>query len=112
MRRVLSTLLGVVLLLGLTTAQAAPTPRTPTVTKGVAVVNFAFMPKTLRIMAGTTVVWKNTTATTTHTTTSDTGLWDRTLAPGATFRRTFSTTGNFPYHCTIHPSMTGTIVVR
>jgi plastocyanin len=112
MKRLLSTLVGIVLLLGLTPGQAAPTPRTPDAVRNVSVVNFAFMPKTLRVALGTTVKWTNTTAATTHTTTSDTGLWNRTLPPGGSFRRTFSTAGRFPYHCTIHPSMTGTIVVR
>ena len=111
MQRLLSTILGIVLLLGVSTMPAAARARAPSATKNVSVVNFAFMPKTARITRGTTVRWKNTTTTTTHTTTSDTGLWNRTLAPGATFSRTFNRAGTFRYHCTIHPSMTGSIVV-
>ena len=111
MRRLLSTILGIGLLFGLTMAPAVARPRAPFVIKNVSVVNFAFMPRTARIARGTTVKWKNNSASTTHTTTSNTGLWNKTLAPGATFSRTFNRAGTFRYHCTIHPSMTGSIVV-
>ena len=61
---------------------------------------------------GTTVCWTND-GQTTHTSTSDTGVWDSSfLAPGESFSFTFNNTGSFPYHCTIHAAqMTGTITV-
>jgi plastocyanin len=34
-----------------------------------------------------------------------------TINPGADYSHTFTTAGTFPYHCTIHPSMTGNQVV-
>jgi plastocyanin len=50
---------------------------------------------------------------TAHTSTSDNGAWDSALlAPGASFSRTFQTAGTFPYHCTIHPNMVGTVTVQ
>ena len=44
---------------------------------------------------------------------SDTGLFDsgRVTANG-TVSVTFATRGTFPYHCSIHPGMIGTIVVQ
>jgi plastocyanin len=111
MKRLFATLLGLGLLLGPAAGQAGAHARGPLVTKNVSVVNFAFMPKTARITHGTIIKWTNTTTGTTHTTTSNTGLWNKTLAPGATFKRTFNTVGTFKYHCTIHPSMTGSIIV-
>jgi plastocyanin len=74
--------------------------------------NRAFTPDTLEISPGSTVTWTNTDATS-HTTTSDGALWaSGTLAPGRQFSFTFQTTGTFAYHCSIHPGMVGTIVVR
>jgi plastocyanin len=69
-----------------------------------------FRPRTLRIDAGTRVRWSNATGVH-HTTTSDTGLWNSHVAPGDTFARRFRTEGTFRYHCTIHASMRGTIIV-
>ncbi|HTM57849.1 MAG TPA: plastocyanin/azurin family copper-binding protein [Candidatus Udaeobacter sp.] len=34
------------------------------------------------------------------------------ISNGTTFSHTFNTAGSFPYHCTIHSGMTGTIVVN
>ena len=33
------------------------------------------------------------------------------LNPGATFTQFFVQYGTFPYHCTLHPQMVGTVVV-
>ena len=84
------------------------------VTKRVNVVDFAFMPKTVNISRNTYVKWVNTSGRT-HTTTSNTGLWNRSLAAGARYRRQFTTAGPFRYRCTFHAGapyyMTGKIVV-
>ena len=76
----------------------------------VRVVDFAFRPRNLTIAHGTVVRWMNR-GDVTHTTTSNTGLWDETLSPGETFRRRFRRVGTFRYHCTIHSSMTARITV-
>ena len=61
--------------------------------------------------AGTTVTWTNSDGTT-HTVTADGGAFDSGhLADGATFQFTFKAAGVFPYHCSIHSSMNGTITV-
>jgi plastocyanin len=76
------------------------------------IVNFTFTPGTLTVKAGTTVTWTNND-TTTHRPTSDTGVFDSgDLAPGATFSFTFNNTGTFSYHCSIHPYMTGKVIVQ
>ena len=78
----------------------------------VTVVYFAFSPQTLSVTAGTTVTWTNRDSTT-HFVASDTGVFNSgNLATNASFTYTFSNTGSYPYHCAIHPSMTGTIIVR
>jgi plastocyanin len=75
---------------------------------------FAFVPATLTVKVGTTVVWLNTTQAP-HTSTSDATppLWDSdTVAPGGgTFMFTFTRAGTYDYHCNVHPTMHGTIVV-
>jgi plastocyanin len=76
-------------------------------------INIAFSPSTLTVSKGTTVTWQNNDGVT-HTSTSDTGLWDTgNIAPGSIKDVTFSNAGTFKYHCTIHgPTMSGTVVVQ
>jgi plastocyanin len=73
--------------------------------------NNRFRPATVTIDRGTRVRWVNV-GNDDHTTTSNTGAWDRWLDPGERFTRRFRTAGTFPYRCTIHPEMVGTVVVR
>lgn len=48
-----------------------------------------------------------------HSTTSNTGLWDSGLiGHGSTYSHTFSAAGSFPYHCTLHAFMTGSVTVQ
>lgn len=70
-----------------------------------------FRPERVTISRGTRVRWVNRDNVT-HTTTSDNGLWDETLAPGERFSRRFRRAGTFDYGCTIHSGMDGRIVVR
>ena len=73
--------------------------------------NRAFMPPELSIQTGTTVTWRNTDRVS-HTSTSDAAGWNSgTITSGGQFSFTFGTAGTFPYHCAIHPGMTGTVVV-
>jgi plastocyanin len=95
-------------LLPITTA--SPTPATTP--NSVNIQGFAFSPQTLTVAKGTTVTWTNKDSTT-HTVTSDDGVWDSgNFANGKTFSYTFNQTGTFPYHCSIHPSMTAKVVVQ
>lgn len=77
----------------------------------VSIKGFAFVPKSLTVVAGTTVTWTNNDAVN-HTATSDAGVWDSgVILPGKSYSYTFKTTGMFPYHCKIHKSMKGTVLV-
>src|SRR5512140_426652 len=70
-----------------------------------------FDPATLNITTGTTVRWTNSDATA-HTSTSNTGIWNSpTLAQNQSSSFTFTTVGDFAYHCAIHPFMTGLVRV-
>ena len=74
--------------------------------------NRAYAPDNLSVDVGTTVTWTNNDFVD-HTTTSDGTGWNSgVVAPGGKFSVTFQSAGTFPYHCTIHPGMVGTVVVR
>ena len=74
--------------------------------------NFSFNPGTLTVKVGDTVTWTNNDSATHTVTANDNSFKSADLAPGASFSNTFSTAGTYPYRCTIHPNMTGTIVVQ
>lgn len=90
-------------------ASAAPSSGTG---NAVSIAGFNFQPATITISAGTTVTWTNNDNAS-HTVTADDGSFssDR-LASGATFSHTFATAGTFTYHCSIHSSMKGTVIVN
>src|SRR5947207_8371007 len=73
--------------------------------------SWCFSPNPIQISAGSTVTWTNNTGP--RHTASDTGAWTTgNIAPGGTSAAVaFPTAGTFPYHCAIHPSMTGTVIV-
>jgi Icc protein len=73
--------------------------------------NFAFAPTQLTVKAGSTVEWTNKDDTP-HTITSDDGAFgSEVLDTNQTFHFTFDKAGRYPYHCKLHPTMTGTVVV-
>jgi plastocyanin len=77
----------------------------------VTIPGFLFSPDSVNILVGDTVTWTNTHSVP-HTSTSNTGIWNSgTLTQGQSFTFVFSTVGHFPYHCAIHVSMTGVVVV-
>jgi len=72
----------------------------------------AFTPNPATLAPGGKLTWSNTD-TTTHDMISDSGLWDSgRINPGDHFDFNFQTKGTFPYHCSIHPGMVGTVVVQ
>jgi plastocyanin len=72
----------------------------------------AFSPATITVAVNTTVVWTNKDGIA-HTVTSDTDVFDSgNMAANATYSFTFTTAGTYPYHCTYHPGMLGSVVVN
>jgi plastocyanin len=93
------------------TANSQPARSVPTRMGKVKIVDFAFQPSTITVPRGALVGWKNFGAVS-HTSTSDDGRWNiGPIAPGQAVGRYFNRAGTYPYHCEIHPTMTGTIVV-
>lgn len=72
-----------------------------------------YSPETIKVVIGSnnTVTWVNNDNAV-HTVT-DSGVFDSGLIqPGQSWTHTFTTPGTYLYRCTIHPWMTGTIVVE
>jgi plastocyanin len=74
--------------------------------------NFMFMPATLTVPAGTTVTWKFDDSTQHTVTAADKSFASPPMAGGQTYTHTFTAAGTVAYHCSIHPFMTGTIIVK
>ncbi len=73
--------------------------------------NFAFVPATLTVRAGSTVTWTNHDEEP-HTVAASNGSFHSPgMGTGGTFSHTFATAGTFDYVCSIHPMMHGTVVV-
>jgi len=75
--------------------------------------NFTFEPQEITVDAGTTVKWVNRDDIP-HTVVSDdkTTFKSKALDTDDAFSFTFSKPGTYPYFCSIHPKMTGKVVVK
>lgn len=75
------------------------------------IVKFSYDPQNPTIYVGDTVTWSNIDGSG-HTTTSNSSIWNSgTLQNGQSFSFTFNDAGTFPYRCSIHAGMTGSITV-
>lgn len=78
----------------------------------VSIDNFTFTPQTLTVAAGTKVTWTNHDDVP-HTVKSTAKMFlSGTLDTDDKFSFVFSQPGTYPYFCTVHSHMTGTIVVK
>lgn len=78
----------------------------------VAIDNFSFGPKTVKVAAGTTVKWTNKDDIP-HTVVSTDGIFkSHALDTDESFSHTFEKAGTYEYFCSLHPKMTGTVVVE
>lgn len=74
--------------------------------------NFSFGPTALTVPVGTTVTWTNRDDIP-HTVVSTEGAFkSKVLDTDEKFSFTFSKAGSYPYFCSIHPKMTGKVVVQ
>jgi plastocyanin len=80
---------------------------------GVSIANFKFVPASLTVKLGTKVTVTNNDSTA-HTFTADNGDSFDTghIDPTASMTVVLSEAGTFKYHCSIHPFMHGTLVVK
>lgn len=73
---------------------------------------YAFSPAAITIPKGSQVVWVNGSDAS-HTVTSSGGFASSGLiGQRQSFSATFPNAGTFAYHCTVHPYMMGTVIVK
>ena len=75
--------------------------------------NFSFSPKTFTVPVGITVTWTNHDNVL-HVVSSTDNQFQKSpvLKAGQSFFHTFATAGTYSYFCSIHPRMTGKIIVK
>jgi amicyanin len=73
--------------------------------------NFTFGPQEVKVKAGTTVTWTNEDDIP-HTVVSPNGFRSKVMDTDGTYSFKFTTPGTYKYFCSLHPHMTGTIVVE
>ena len=91
---------------------AAGPDQPPSASAEVKIDNFSFGPQTLTVPAGTTVTWTNRDDIP-HTIVSTDGVFkSKVRDTDEKFSYTFTKAGTYTYFCSVHPKMTGTIVVQ
>ena len=90
--------------------QAAPAPAATTA--DVKVDNFSFSPATLNVAVGTTVTWTNRDDIPHNVVSTDKVFKSKVMDTDEKFSYTFTKAGSYAYFCSIHPHMTGTVVVK
>jgi plastocyanin len=74
--------------------------------------NFSFGPTELTVTVGTTVTWTNRDDIPHTVVSTDKVFKSKVLDTDEKFSYTFTQVGSFPYFCSIHPKMTGKVVVK
>jgi amicyanin len=74
--------------------------------------NFTFVPQRVTVKAGTTVTWINEDDIPHAVAATSKAFRSKVLDTNDKFSFTFTTAGTFEYFCSLHPHMTGTIVVE
>lgn len=88
------------------TDDAKPQPASVTID------NFSFNPKEITIPRGTTVTWTNRDDVPHTVTSTQQKFRSKALDTGEQFSFTFTGAGTYPYFCSVHPMMTGKVVVQ
>ena len=104
-----ATAFGVLLVVAAATFAARSAPATD---PEVDIDQFTFTPQRLTVKAGTTVTWSNEDDVP-HTIASSSKLFkSKALDTADKFSFTFTTPGTYEYFCSLHPHMTGAVVVE
>jgi plastocyanin len=102
--------IALLLLAGATNLRAAEQPSAANAE--VKIDNFSFGPETLTVAAGTTVTWTNRDDIPHTIVSTDAVFKSKVRDTDEQFSYTFVKAGTYPYYCSVHPKMTGKIVVQ
>ncbi len=105
-------MIAVLLLAAWSPVIPADAQQSPAKAADVKIDNFSFGPAAVTVPVGTTITWTNHDDIP-HTVTSTDGAFkSKVLDTDEKFTFTFDKPGTYPYFCTIHPKMTGKVVVQ
>ena len=74
--------------------------------------NFVFSPNPLTVSVGSTIRWTNHDDIPHNVVSDDKSFKSKVLDTDETFAYTFTKPGTYTYFCSIHPKMTGKVVVQ
>ncbi|HMI20536.1 MAG TPA: cupredoxin family copper-binding protein [Sphingomonas sp.] len=78
----------------------------------VAIKGFAFVPQVVTVAPGTTVTWTNADEDPHTVVADDKGFRSAALDSDDSYSFTFTKPGDYAYFCSLHPHMTGKIIVK
>ena len=108
----LATLMAITVITFQAATPAVSTPPSAAAQVEVRIDNFTFSPAVITVKPGTQITWTNADDIP-HTVVSDTKTFkSKVLATGEKFTYTAGKAGTYPYSCSIHPNMTGKVVVE
>jgi len=94
------------------TAPHAAHAQAPAVASAVTISDFGFHPATITVAPGTVVTWTNKDDEP-HTVAADDRSYHSTpMDTDEHFSHTYTAPGEYHYFCTLHPHMTGVVIVR
>jgi plastocyanin len=103
-------MVAMLMLAGSTKAKASDQPSAAATE--IKIDNFVFGPQTITVPVGSTVTWINKDDIP-HTTVSTDGVFkSKVMDTDEKFSFTFTKAGTYSYFCSVHPKMTGKVVVQ
>jgi plastocyanin len=98
------------LLAGSSRVRASDEPSTANV--AIKIDNFVFGPQAITVPVGTTVTWTNSDDIPHTAVSTDDVFKSKVMDTDEKFSYTFTKAGTYSYYCSVHPKMTGQIVVK
>lgn len=90
----------------------AAAPSKPAAETGIKIDNFTFTPTSITVPVGSTVRWSNHDDIPHTVVSEDKSFMSKALDTDDNFSFTFTKPGTYSYYCSIHPRMTGKIIVQ